>query len=425
MEEIQKSWGNSSSNTLNKLSSLSNDLTKWSKITFGHVTRKLQQEKQNLLDLQARAHLTDTREEEKSILNKIEVLTRRERMFWEQRNHSSWVPNCDKNTQTECNKLSSIPSSEEIFNTIRKMSSVKSPRPDGYPSLFYKNCWHIIGPEVTTLIQDCFRYASLPPGLNHTFLALVPKVKNPSTPAEYRPIALWNVLYKRMERDGMYAGYWLNRWDPFITHIIFDDDVMLSGVPNNAKISSTNITSSLANSCASHKFLVEKFDGKLIGWKRHFLSHVGRTVLIQYVVALLPIYFIAVSIIPKEIINKLNQTIRNFWWGHSREQRKMHYLNWDWFTTSKEKDGLGLRSLELLNKALIAKLAWRFLRDSSSLWVVLLKAKYLRDVSFWTTKKPQRCSTTWAAMLDSRKNLKEGFLWLLDDGSDFRIWTDP
>lgn len=61
------------------------------------------------------------------------------------------------------------------------------------------------------------------------------------------------------------------------------------------------------NRSASHKFLVEKFDGKLIGWKRHFLSHAGRTILIQSVLALLPIYFMVVSLIPKEIINKLNR----------------------------------------------------------------------------------------------------------------------
>ena len=37
---------------------------------------------------------------------------------------------------------------------------------------------------------------TLPHPLNHTFMTLIPKTKNPKLVQEFRPISLWNVLYK-------------------------------------------------------------------------------------------------------------------------------------------------------------------------------------------------------------------------------------
>ncbi|XP_026459086.1 uncharacterized protein LOC113359710 [Papaver somniferum] len=60
------------------------------------------------------------------------------------------------------NTISLVPSKEEVWNTIRRMKSLKAPGPDGMPALFYKSCWETIVDEVTKTIQDCFATASLP-----------------------------------------------------------------------------------------------------------------------------------------------------------------------------------------------------------------------------------------------------------------------
>lgn len=52
-------------------------------------------------------------------------------------------------------------------------------------------------------------------------------------------------------------------------------------------------------------------------------------------------------------------------------------------------------------------------------------AKYLGGNSFWIANKPQKCSSTWSALLECRKYLKNGCLWLIGDGSSIKVWSDP
>lgn len=44
--------------------------------------------------------------------------------------------------------ISMVPMKEEVWNTIKRMKSLKAPGPDGMPSLFYKQCWELVGDEM-------------------------------------------------------------------------------------------------------------------------------------------------------------------------------------------------------------------------------------------------------------------------------------
>ena len=49
--------------------------------------------------------------------------------------------------------------------------------------------------------MDCARVSGfVPPSLNSTFLALIPKKERPSTFADFRPISLCNLLYKLISK---------------------------------------------------------------------------------------------------------------------------------------------------------------------------------------------------------------------------------
>ncbi|PNX96792.1 ribonuclease H, partial [Trifolium pratense] len=85
---------------------------------------------------------------------------------------------------------------EEVFQAMKDMKSLAAPDPDGLPALFYHNYWEIIGEEVTNMVLDVLNNNGDPSHLNSTYICLIPKVKNPSSPSEYRPISLCNVTLK-------------------------------------------------------------------------------------------------------------------------------------------------------------------------------------------------------------------------------------
>lgn len=84
----------------------------------------------------------------------------------------------------------------EVFEAIRQMKSSAAPRPDGLLALFYQSHWAEIGTEIIEYALNILNNNGDPGNINHTFLCLIPKVKKPTLPSDFRPIALCNVILK-------------------------------------------------------------------------------------------------------------------------------------------------------------------------------------------------------------------------------------
>lgn len=71
---------------------------------------------------------------------------------------------------------------------------------DGFPVIFYKKKWHVIGEQVIYEIQDVFITRVMQPNWNKTFITLISKVNIPQGVFDYRPISLNNVNCKIIAR---------------------------------------------------------------------------------------------------------------------------------------------------------------------------------------------------------------------------------
>lgn len=88
----------------------------------------------------------------------------------------------------------------EIEEALAEMHPGKSPGPDGFPALFYKKYWDLVGDDVCGLVLDFLNHGRMSENLNYTYVVLIPKVKNPTKMTELRPISLCNVSYKLISK---------------------------------------------------------------------------------------------------------------------------------------------------------------------------------------------------------------------------------
>jgi hypothetical protein len=87
-------------------------------------------------------------------------------------------------------------------------------------------------------------------------------------------------------------------------------------------------------------------------------------------------------LLPKTICNKIDSTLRGFWWGASLGKNHMCLKSWKSICQPKSYGGLGLRRTLDTNHALISKLGWSLAAEEDKAWVSLLKSKYLKGVPF-------------------------------------------
>lgn len=85
---------------------------------------------------------------------------------------------------------------QEVELAVRQLKAGKAPGPDGFTSKFFHNFWELIKMEVWQVVEESRSLRWMFPGVNATFIDLVPKVDQPSTLDKYRPIALCNIIYK-------------------------------------------------------------------------------------------------------------------------------------------------------------------------------------------------------------------------------------
>jgi hypothetical protein len=260
------------------LQRLTEELKIWSKNNFGQVTKKIEELREEMEQLERE----DPIQKRAQVLEKKAQLDEhlyREEMMWLQRSRISWLKEGDRNTRYFhrkarwrakknwvrklqrddgswcCNNEemagmavdyfsnlftadnSVVPdeivdlfepkvsedmnlslckefSEEEISNALFQIGPLKALGPDGFPARFFQRNWGLLQEEVISGVLEFFKTGIMPEGVNDTCIVLIPKVSHPSKLQEFRPISLCNVIYKVVSKCLV------NRLRPLLQDII-------------------------------------------------------------------------------------------------------------------------------------------------------------------------------------------------------------
>ncbi|CAN0912862.1 LINE-1 retrotransposable element ORF2 protein [Linum grandiflorum] len=89
---------------------------------------------------------------------------------------------------------------EEIKEALFQMGATKTPGIDGFPALFFQKNWNTLAPRLIEELTQFLHQGSFPEELNKMIITLLPKVRKPETPKDYRPISLCSMLYKILSK---------------------------------------------------------------------------------------------------------------------------------------------------------------------------------------------------------------------------------
>jgi hypothetical protein len=109
--------------------------------------------------------------------------------------------------------------------------------------------------------------------------------------------------------------------------------------------------------------------------------------------------------------------------GGKSEKRKYHLVKWDLVCKPKQKDGLGVKNLQLFNHCLLCKWWWK-LETEDGLWQRLAKAKYGINKSLHHIKLRNDDSPVWKDLLKVKHMYLRQRVIVVGDGISMDFWND-
>ena len=94
------------------------------------------------------------------------------------------------------------------------------------------------------------------------------------------------------------------------------------------------------------KDLGKKIIRRVMGWKEKYISKARREILIKTVAQAIPTYTMGLFKIPKALCDTINSTLAKYWWGQTKDEKKIHWINWKKLCTPKKKGDIGFRDIQ-------------------------------------------------------------------------------
>eukprot|EP00253_Pinus_taeda_P001922 PITA_01922 len=143
----------------------------------------------------------------------------------------------------------------------------------------------------------------------------------------------------------------------------------------------------------------------------------------------IPVYWVALTWIPKGILEKIRRLCCRFLWAGSSENYVLPWVAWEKIARPKEWGGWGIKRLPEFSLSLAAKSGWRLI-TVENLWTRVVNRKYIDPMPLedWIRsqdKKTKHSSVIWKATVEAFFVIEKGLAWKVGVGKNVRIGRDP
>lgn len=98
--------------------------------------------------------------------------------------------------------------------------------------------------------------------------------------------------------------------------------------------------------------------------------------------------------------------MRGFLWRASGDGNTISFVNWKLVTQPRERGGIGIKSLDSINKALRGKWIWRYRKQEESLWKCVVVEVWGREGrGGWCAKEVREpfCVGVWRGIPEAKE----------------------
>lgn len=118
--------------------------------------------------------------------------------------------------------------------------------------------------------------------------------------------------------------------------------------------------------------MVDKVRKILSIWRGRFFPIVDRVTLINSVLNSIPIFILSFYKTPTKFLKEIYKIQSNFLWYDSEDRKTIHLVGLQRVCRLKEEGGIGIKNMELFNRAFFLKWNWRILVFKEAVWYGIL-----------------------------------------------------